>query len=110
MASRFKFARNFSVTWQQAGNLQTGTEMLNPCIVRPIKTQIHFNQIKLKMAANNISNIHRCPDVLSTLMLLQQGKFCMASREAVVQRYSVKKLLLKLKQNSQESTCVGVSF
>ena len=32
MASRFKSARNFSVTWQQAGNLQTGTEMLNPCI------------------------------------------------------------------------------
>ena len=52
-------------------------------IVRPIKTstfqslhfqQIHFNQIKLNMAANNMSNIHVSPDVLSTLMLLQQGK------------------------------------
>ena len=36
--------------------------------------QIHFNQIKLKMAANNMSNIYVSPDVLSTLMLLQQGK------------------------------------
>ena len=26
------------------------------------------------MAANNMSNIHVSPDVLSTLMLLQQGK------------------------------------
>ena len=32
MASRFKFARNFSVTWQREGNLQIGTEILNPCI------------------------------------------------------------------------------
>ena len=36
--------------------------------------QIHFNQIKLKMAANNMSNIHVSPNVLSTLILLQQGK------------------------------------
>ena len=45
-------------------------------IVRPIKTllyqQIHFYQIKLKMAANDMSNIHVSPDVLSILMLLQQ--------------------------------------
>ena len=34
----------------------------------------HFNQIKLKMAANNMSNIRVSPDVLSTLMLLQQGE------------------------------------
>ena len=32
MASRFKFARNFSVTQQQVDILWTGTEMLNPCI------------------------------------------------------------------------------
>ena len=47
-------------------------------IVRPIKTllyqQIHFYQIKLTMAANDMSNIHVSPDVLSTLMLLQQGE------------------------------------
>ena len=36
--------------------------------------QMRFNQIKLKMAANNMSNIHVSADVLSTLMLLQQGK------------------------------------
>ena len=33
-----------------------------------------FQQIKLKMAANNMSNIHVSADVLSALMLLQQGK------------------------------------
>ena len=35
------------------------------------------------------------------------NKFCMASPEAVVQRCSVKKLLLKFAQHSQENTCVG---
>ena len=30
--------------------------------------------------------------------------------EAVVQRCSVKKVFLKISQNSQENTCVGVSF
>ena len=44
-------------------------------IVTPIKTQIYFNQIKLKMTVNITSNnIHVSPDVLSTLMLLEQGK------------------------------------
>ena len=38
---------------------------------RPIKT--HFHQIKTKMAANNVSNIHVSADVLSTLLSLQQG-------------------------------------
>ena len=53
-------------------------------VVGPIKTQIytfqpllyqqiHFNQIKSKMATNNMSNIHISPDVLSTLMLLLVG-------------------------------------
>ena len=35
--------------------------------------QIHFNQIKLKMAVYNMNNVHVSPDVLSTLLLLQQG-------------------------------------
>ena len=35
---------------------------------------MHFIQIKLKMAANNMSNIHVSPDIISNLMLLQQGK------------------------------------
>ena len=30
--------------------------------------------------------------------------------EAVVQRYSLKKVLLEILQNSQENTCVRVSF
>ena len=30
--------------------------------------------------------------------------------EAVVQRYSVKKVFLEILQNSQENTCVRVSF
>ena len=31
-SSHFKFARSFSVTFQEPDNLHTGTEMLNPCI------------------------------------------------------------------------------
>ena len=69
------------------------------------------------MAANNVSNIHVSLDVLSTLMLLQQGKLhnlqqqilheiSRSSRLGVLQ----KKLLLKLTQNSYENTCIGVSF
>ena len=38
------------------------------------------------------------------------NKFCMASPEVVIQSCSVKKLLLKLTQNSQENTSVEVSF
>ena len=38
------------------------------------------------------------------------NKFCMASPEAVVQRCSVKNIFIKLTQNKQENTCVGVSF
>ena len=71
--------------------------------------QIHFNQIKLKIAANGMSNAHVSPDVLSNLMLLQQGKryelqqqILHTSSESVVQRFSVKKMLLKLLQNSQK--------
>ena len=71
----------------------------------------------MAMAANNMSSTQVAPDVLSTLVLLQQvnlnkcnNKFCMASPEAVVRMCSVKKLRLKLTQNSQENTCVGVFF
>ena len=35
--------------------------------------QTHFHQIKSKMTANNMSNVHLSPDVLSTLLLLWQG-------------------------------------
>ena len=48
MASRFKFARIFSVTWQQAGNLQTGTEMLNPCI----------DVLRITIFKNTIEKLH----------------------------------------------------
>ena len=34
----------------------------------------------------------------------------MQSPEAVVQRYSIKKVLLEISQNSQENTCARVSF
>ena len=37
------------------------------------------------------------------------NKFCMASPEAVVQRYFVIKLLLKFTHHSQENTCIGDS-
>ena len=56
-----------------------------------------------------MSNAHVSPDVLSNLMLLQQGKryelqqqILHTSSESVVQRFSVKKMLLKLLQNSQK--------
>ena len=37
-----------------------------------VKKKKNSNQVKSKMAADNMSNIHVSPDVLSTLMLLQQ--------------------------------------
>ena len=39
-----------------------------------IYQQIHFIQIIWKIVANNMSNIHVSPNVLSNLMLLQRGK------------------------------------
>ena len=71
-----------------------------------------------------MSNIQVSPDVLSTSdvlsnvlsMLLQQGNLynittnspCHFQKQS--SSCSVKKLLLKLMKNSQENTCVGVSF
>ena len=95
-------------------------------IVRPIKTQtfqsllyqqVHFDQIKSKVAANNTSNVHISPDVLWTMLLLQQGDLYKSQQQVVhsISRSShpevfCKKLLLKLAQNSQESTCFVASF
>ena len=54
-----------------------------------------FNKIKLKMAVNNMSYIHVSPDVLSALILCisvnYNNKFWMASPEAIVLGYSVKR-------------------
>ena len=36
--------------------------------------------------------------------------FLWNTTEAVAQRYSIKKVFLKILQNSQENICVGVSF
>ena len=68
--------------------------------------QIHFDQIKLKMAAYNVNNFHVSPDVLSTLPLLQQGNLYKLQQ----QNYAWHKAALKITQNSQENTCVGVSL
>ena len=66
------------------------------------------------MAANNMSNIHVSPDVLSTLMLLQQGKLqqqilhgiSRSSRPGVF----CKKFAFKTYTKFTENTCVGDSF
>ena len=66
--------------------------------------EIHFSQIKSKMAANNMSNIH-------LQMFFQLTKTNSAWHfQKQSSRCYVKKLLLKFTQNSQESICVGVSF
>ena len=71
---------------------------------------MHFNQNKLKMVVNNMSNIHVSLDVLSTLTLCSRvnynNNFCMASPEVIVQGYSVKKLLLKLKAVLRGTICM----
>ena len=72
--------------------------------------------MKSKMAANNMANIRVSPHVLSTLMSLRRityknynNKLRKASPEAVV-GCSVKKLLLKLTQNSQETPVLESLF
>ena len=61
--------------------------------------QISFHQIKSKMAAIDMSNIHVSPNVISTLMPLQQESLrnlqqqILASPEAVIRSCSVEKLL-----------------
>ena len=81
------------------------------------KTQLHFNQIKSRIAAYNMSNVHVPADVLSTLLLSQQGNLynlqqkimhgiSKSSRPEVL----CKKAALKTSQNLQRHTCVGVSF
>ena len=53
-------------------------------------------------------------EIVLNLFLLFKRKFCSTSlakyTEAVVQRYSVKKVFLEILQNSNESTCARVSF
>ena len=46
-------------------------------------------------------------ETLMIFVLCQQAK---AVSEAVAQRWSVKKVFLKISQNSQENTCPRVSF
>ena len=58
--------------------------------------QIHFYQIKSKMTANNMSNALISPDVLSTLLLLQQG--------------NIYKLQQKILHGVSRSSCLEVFF
>ena len=45
-----------------------------------------------------------------TILKFSRRKYCKKVTEVVVRRCSIKKLFLKISQNSQESTCVRVSF
>ena len=49
-------------------------------------------------------------DVLKIGSLCLQRIYNFINTEAVVQRYSLKKVFLEISQNSQENTCVIVSF
>ena len=78
---------------------------------------MHFNQIKMKMAAYNMNNVYVSPDVLSTLLLLQQGNLYKLQPKVMhgISRSSpleviCKKAALKNMQNLQENTCVRVSL
>ena len=69
------------------------------------------------MATYNMSNVHVSPDVLSTLLLLQQGKLYKLQQKIMqdISRSSrpeviCKQAAFKTTQNSQGNTCVGVSF
>ena len=81
-----------------------------------IYQQVHFIQIKLKMAANNMSNTHVSPDVLSNLLLLEQGKLYNLQRQVLhgISRSSRPDVFCKkdalFYRNSQENTGIGVSF
>ena len=69
------------------------------------------------MAAYTISNVRLSPDVLSTLLLLQQGNLYQLQQKIMhgISRSSspeviCKKAALKTTQNSQGNTCVEVSL
>ena len=70
--------------------------------------QVHFNQIKSKMAANNMSNAYlqmffQLYYYCSRVTYTNYNKIsCLISLEAVVQRCSVKNLLLKLRAEFTE--------
>ena len=92
--------------------------------------QMHFNQIKSKMAAYTISNVRLSPTYVrlsslmsayvrlsSTLLLLQQGNLYQLQQKIMhgISRSSspeviCKKAALKTTQNSQGNTCVEVSL
>ena len=44
------------------------------------------------------------------MILMVPGSKLIMDQEAITRTFSVKKLFLKILQNSQESICVGVSF
>ena len=50
------------------------------------------------------------PLVLSPLFFQRISQSPCQNTEAIVQRYSVKKVTLKISQNPQENTCARVSF
>ena len=69
------------------------------------------------MAAYNMSNVHVSPDVLSTLLLLQQDNLHKLEQKIMhgISRSShpeviCKKAALKTSQYLKGNTCVGVSF
>ena len=69
------------------------------------------------MAAYNISNVHVSPNVLSTLLLLQQGNLYKLQQKIMYDIFRssrpeviCKKATLKTTQNSQENICIGVTF
>ena len=69
------------------------------------------------MAADNMSSVHVSPDVLSTLLLLQQGKLYKLQQKimndifrSIRPEVICKKAALKTTQNLQENACVGVCF
>ena len=51
--------------------------------------------------------IHTCFPLIGMILISMVILFC---PEAVVQRYSVKKVFLEILQNSQKNTCARVSF
>ena len=70
---------------------------------------MHFNEIKWKIAAYNMSNVHVSPDVLSTLLLLQLGKLYKLQQKIMLDisrsnrpEVICKKLLLKLHRIHKE--------
>ena len=83
-----------------------------PKHLRFLPPATHTHVYILKLETKNVFNIFSiCFVICFQLASVYMSTYCkLGQAEAFARRYSVKKVFLEISQNSQESTCVKVSF